>query len=79
MKLPEMSAVASVGVAADYGQGPATFSQSAIEPQFCSVGKMLGCGAAAIACGATCLIGPEVCIPCLAGVGMTGCLDCLIP
>jgi len=46
MKLPEMTAVASVGVTADYGQGPIDVGQPVIELQFCSLGKMLGCGAA---------------------------------
>jgi hypothetical protein len=35
-----------------------------------------GCAVAVVACGASCALGPEVCIPCLAGVGASSCLDC---
>ena len=45
MKLPEMTAVASVGVTADYGQGPIDVGQPVYELQLLSLGKKLGFGA----------------------------------
>ena len=34
------------------------------------------CPVAFVACGATCILGPEVCVPCLAAVGLGACLPC---
>jgi hypothetical protein len=34
------------------------------------------CPLAFVACGATCILGPEVCVPCLAAVGLEACLPC---
>lgn len=34
------------------------------------------CPVAFVACGATCVLGPEVCVPCLAAVGLEACLPC---
>lgn len=48
-----------------------------LDLQGCSAMRWISCGAAVAICGVTCLAGPEVCIPCLAGIGMSMCLDCL--
>ena len=38
--------------------------------------EVIGCSAAIAACGATCALGPEVCVPCLAGIGAGSCISC---
>jgi hypothetical protein len=52
--------------------------RGAIEPSSCDFFKAIECAAAVVACGATCIAGPEACIPCLAGIGAEGCLDCVM-
>jgi hypothetical protein len=52
-------------------------SKGAIRPSDCGVFKAIGCVAAVAACAATCVAGPEACIGCFAGVGASGCIDCL--
>jgi len=49
-----------------------------VNPSGCSWGKKIECAAAIAACGATCALGPEVCVPCLASIGASSCLDCLL-
>lgn len=79
MKLPIPTAEAVSSSLATAGPGGVSFeSPAGIVAQGCSLGKKIGCGAAFVACGASCLLGPEVCVPCLTAVGATSCLDCLL-
>ena len=78
MRLPLPTAEAVFSFPATGGRGVAPGAPAGVVAQACSLGKKIGCGAAFIACGASCLLGPEVCVPCLAGVGATDCLDCLL-
>ena len=54
------------------GAGPALAAEAASCPWY----EAVGCSLAIAACGATCALGPEVCIPCLAGVGASSCISC---
>jgi hypothetical protein len=49
-----------------------------VAPSGCSVFKKVACGTALVACGAVCIgtIG-AACVQCLAGIGASGCIDCL--
>jgi hypothetical protein len=44
----------------------------------CSWALAAECVTAVALCGASCLLGPEVCIPCLAAGGLSYCFQCLI-
>jgi hypothetical protein len=57
---------------------PRPTSQAGLVPAECSLLKKIACGGAFVACGASCALGPEICIPCLTGVGATDCLSCLL-
>lgn len=50
----------------------------AIAPSDCNVFKKVACGAALVACGAVCVgsLG-TACVQCLAGIGASGCIDCV--
>jgi hypothetical protein len=74
MALPRMTAAQSLaGSEHSYaGALRGSLSGAGISPQGC-----LGCITATALCGATCLLGPEVCVPCLASIGMQQCLSCL--
>ncbi|HEX6941136.1 MAG TPA: hypothetical protein VF158_17165 [Longimicrobiales bacterium] len=85
MKLPRMRAgrvstavgyaTAGAGVA---GRAAGWRRESVVAQEGCSVLKKIACGGAFLACGASCALGPEVCVPCLAAVGATDCLSCLL-
>lgn len=78
MALPAMTAQSTLRSAAPPA-GLARASRVGVEPQSCSMTKKIACGAAFVACGASCYLGPEVCVPCLAAVGGgTDCLACLV-
>jgi hypothetical protein len=51
---------------------------SSVVPQGCSMTKKIACGSAFVVCGASCALGPEICLPCLGAVGATDCLSCLL-
>ena len=79
MYLPQFTAEQSLGASINNYQSSNLQTQnSGITPQACSLGKKIACGAAFLACGASCALGPEICLPCLAAVGATDCLDCLL-
>ena len=77
MRLPSMSAGKSVSAATVVRVMPMEAETEGLDMQGCSAMRWISCGAAVAICGVTCLAGPEVCIPCLAGIGMSMCLDCL--
>jgi hypothetical protein len=62
---------AQVAALNDHAGGPETHE--------CPWYQAVGCGTAVTLCAASCAIGPEVCIPCLAAVGLSDCIDCLNP
>lgn len=74
MRLPSMNAGKSVSAHAAPLLAPV---QDGVDLQGCSALRWATCGVAMVACGASCLLGPEVCVPCLAAIGMPTCLDCL--
>jgi hypothetical protein len=49
-----------------------------VEPSGCSIFKKVACAGALVACGAVCVgtLG-TACVQCLAGIGASGCIDCL--
>lgn len=75
MALPRLTATRSLhGGSASYrGRGAALPGGAGLAPQGC-----LECLGAVAVCGASCLMGPEVCVPCLATAGMEACLRCLL-
>ncbi len=49
-----------------------------IEPLGCSIWKKIACAGALVACGAVCVgSAGTACIECLAGLGASGCIDCV--
>lgn len=51
---------------------------AAINPSGCSVFKKIACGGALLACGAVCAASlGTACVECFAGLGASGCIDCL--
>jgi hypothetical protein len=55
----------------------ATFGPKVAISGDCPWYKKVACGAAVLACAASCLAGPEACIACFAGLGSSSCIDCL--
>lgn len=71
MLMPVQSLPVSRGASQNHDAG-------AIAPSDCNVLKKIACGTALVACGAVCIgtIG-AACVQCLAGIGASGCIDCL--
>ncbi|MFL6334575.1 MAG: hypothetical protein ACJ754_14780 [Pyrinomonadaceae bacterium] len=79
MKLPKFTAERSVGASQVPAPGGVEPVRSySVVPQGCSWTKKIACGTAFAACGASCALGPEICVPCLTAVGATDCLNCLL-
>lgn len=74
-----MTGTIGAGMRGAFRVGPVPGPRSgAVVPQACSGWQQFACAAAVTACGATCLLGPEACLPCLQAVGAANCLDCLL-
>jgi len=54
----------------------ARFTGNGIMPQGCDTLKKIACAGALLACAAPCAT-VAGCVVCLAGVGASGCIDCL--
>jgi hypothetical protein len=53
-------------------------STNAVMPSGCSTWKKIGCAGAVAACAAVCYgSGLLACAGCFAGLGQSGCIDCL--
>jgi hypothetical protein len=78
MKLPAMRTGIPSTASPRGGWTAGSGARAAVVPQGCSGWKKLACGGAFVACGASCVLGPEICVPCLAAVGATDCLSCLL-
>jgi hypothetical protein len=78
MRFPAMRTGVLSGTVARNGFAAGSGARAAVVPQGCSGWKKLACGGAFVACGASCVLGPEICVPCLAAVGATDCLSCLL-
>lgn len=81
MMMPTMTATRSLSASrslSTFSGRPGLSMNVGVESESCSIGKAALCATALAVCGATCLAGPEVCIPCLASVGAPTCLSCLL-
>ncbi|MCB9758406.1 MAG: hypothetical protein H6739_01065 [Alphaproteobacteria bacterium] len=81
MTMPTLTAsnalTASRNAATFHGR-PRSSMNVGVESESCSWGKAALCAGAAVACGATCVFGPEACVPCLTAIGAPICLSCLL-